>query len=159
MKKLIFTCAVLIFKALLYAQQPAKEMKLSELFLKNEISIFNIASKNSNFSLFDTITISFTLTNNFNTDTLIYYTEGYCDWYSFTATPVNVAKLLYTKLAAENILAKYHTRMCITRRKNYYWLQILLIIVLYNGKATVTTKVVPALHCLRLLLILQIKSL
>lgn len=106
MKKLIFTCAVLIFKALLYAQQPAKEIKLSELFLKNEISIFNIASKNSKFSLFDTITISFTLTNNFNTDTLIYYTEGYCDWYSFTATPVNSSKAAVHQISGRKYFGK-----------------------------------------------------
>ena len=74
---------------LLYAQQAVKEIKLSELFLNQSISIFDIAPKNSNPSLYDTIKVSFTLTNDFDRDSIIYYTEGHCDWYSFYAAPLN----------------------------------------------------------------------
>jgi signal transduction histidine kinase len=90
----------------LYAQLAAKEIKLSELFLNQSISIFDIAPKNSNPSLYDTIKVSFILTNDFDRDSIIYYTEGHCDWYSFYAAPLNKSYPVIHQLSGRDYFGK-----------------------------------------------------
>jgi signal transduction histidine kinase len=85
LKRFIVTILFLFFFADLYAQQPGREIKLSALFSQNSSPIFD---KTASQSLFNTVNASFILTNDFNNDTAIYYSEGYNDWFSFTATPV-----------------------------------------------------------------------
>ena len=72
------------------AQPPGKEIKLSELFLKESIPLLDSAQNNGSTSIFDTIKVSLLLINDFDRDTAIYYTEDYNDWFSFNAVPVSM---------------------------------------------------------------------
>jgi signal transduction histidine kinase len=90
MKKhlLIYTllfCGILPLRA----QPPLREIKLSQLFFSQRISLFEPARESGMPSLYDTVRSGFLLTNDTGGDTAIYYSEGYNEWFLFSAAPVN----------------------------------------------------------------------
>lgn len=92
MRKLLFCLVYGLLANGAAAQRESKEMLLSTLFQQQTIQLYKapfLDSKTATPS--DTFKVSFTLINNYPTDTSIYYTEGYNDWFSFTAVPLNAA--------------------------------------------------------------------
>ena len=86
MRKLIH---LLPFCLLWYPSLAQQQLKLSALFARQEISLFDLEPVARTNSLYDTIGVKFTLINDYDRDTVIYYSEGYNDWYSFGAIPLN----------------------------------------------------------------------
>jgi hypothetical protein len=80
---------LLPFCLLWYPSLAQQQLKLSALFARQEISLFDLEPVARTNSLYDTIGVKFTLINDYDRDTVIYYSEGYNDWYSFGAIPLN----------------------------------------------------------------------
>ena len=108
----MFILAICSIGGKLSAQQPLKQLNLSELFSREGVSIFKLSTGTEPPDLYDTVKVSFILYNDFEKDTTVYYAEASNDWFSFRATPADnkypaieqvSGRRYFGKLAYENV--------------------------------------------------------